>query len=107
MFAHRRIGRVRAHDFPLAGHEMAVLAEPCLLCPGAIYWGGIRRVVWGASWQDVIGRTGFAEGPDTAGCREHMERQVGVEFRSGRLRDEAVAVLEAYRRRRERQHHGE
>lgn len=34
-------------------------AEPCLMCLGAIYWSGIRRVIYRDSQQDIFAIRGF------------------------------------------------
>lgn len=45
------------HDF-LAKCTLYTSTEPCPMCAGAIYWGNVRRVVFGLSMQglyDIIG----------------------------------------------------
>lgn len=34
---------------PVTGATLYVGLEPCLMCTGVIYWGGIRRVVYACS----------------------------------------------------------
>jgi tRNA(Arg) A34 adenosine deaminase TadA len=42
----RRIDQ-RAHREALAGATLYASGEPCVMCAGAIFWSGIRRVVFG------------------------------------------------------------
>ncbi len=42
----RRIDLRQARDM-LAGATMYASGEPCVMCAGAIFWSGIRRVVFG------------------------------------------------------------
>ncbi len=43
--------------------ELVTSAQPCIQCYGNLWWSGLRRVVIGATKDDVEELTGFAEGP--------------------------------------------
>ena len=38
-------------------------AQPCAMCYGAIFWSGIKKLMYGASKKDVESICGFDEGP--------------------------------------------
>lgn len=71
-------------------------AEPCAMCMGAIPWSGIDRVVCGASDSDVR-KTGFDEGHKPFDWISAYALR-GIRVTTGVLRNEAVTVLEGYRR---------
>ena len=70
--------------------------EPCAMCAGAMYSGGINRVVYGMSELDALEITG--SGPVTedmrgVGCRSILERgQRQIDVSGPHLVDEASAV---------------
>ena len=76
--------------------EMATTSQPCIQCYGALIWSGVHKVLVGARGADVEALVGFDEGPvpqDWVGqwAARGIETQVDV------LRDEACAVLKAYK----------
>lgn len=78
--------------------ELLTTAQPCIQCLGAIWWSGIRRLVIGASREDVESACGFREGPLPAEWAASLrERRPPVEVVSGVLAEECRAVLRAYR----------
>lgn len=92
--AQQRIGR---HDLGASGlpaHELVTSAEPCVMCLGAVIWSGVRRVVCGARDEDVRA-IGFDEGPKPADWAAVLDAR-DIAVRRDVLRDEAVAVLQAY-----------
>jgi tRNA(Arg) A34 adenosine deaminase TadA len=95
MMAQKNLG---TFDLRSAGDfELVSSAEPCAMCYGALPWSGIRRLVYGATREDVQA-IGFDEGdkpPDWARALE--ARGIGVVH--ALLRAEAREALEAYRRR--------
>jgi len=81
-------------DLPI--FEMATTSQPCIQCYGALIWSGVHKVLVGARGADVEALVGFDEGPvprDWVGqwAARGIETQVDV------LRDEACAVLKAYK----------
>jgi tRNA(Arg) A34 adenosine deaminase TadA len=42
----------------LAGYTLVTSCEPCAMCSGAIYWSGVRRVVYGLSEPRLAELTG-------------------------------------------------
>jgi tRNA(Arg) A34 adenosine deaminase TadA len=78
-------------------HELFTSCEPCAMCLGATLWSGVKRVVCGATREDVEA-LGFDEGPVFTESYRYLEER-GVEFRRGVLRDDARQVLDSYRER--------
>jgi tRNA(Arg) A34 adenosine deaminase TadA len=71
-------------------------AEPCAMCAGAIFWGGVGRLVYGLSKKratEVEERKGA--GPQLSlGCRAVLSAgDRGVEIVGPALEDEAESVL--------------
>ena len=70
--------------------------EPCAMCAGAMYWGGLNRMVYGMSELDLLKITG--EDPGTAtmrgvGCRNILQSgQRDIEVIGPHLVEEASAV---------------
>ena len=76
---------------------MYASTEPCAMCAGAIYWGGIGRLVFGLSnarlYGEVLGLDASANGLRLA-CREvlvHGGRR--VEVVGPLLEDEAAEIV--------------
>jgi tRNA(adenine34) deaminase len=86
------------HGFAaVRGGTVYASGEPCAMCAAAMFWAGVGRVVYAATTQDIID----ALGPPflRLRCAEVMnagDRVVPVE--GPLLRDEAVAVLQAFAR---------
>src|SRR5690606_22649709 len=57
-----RLGQFSLHQPGGAEHELFTSCEPCAMCLGAIFWSGVRRVVWAATREDAVA-VGFDEGP--------------------------------------------
>jgi len=53
----RRSSQHYDKDF-LATCTLYTTAEPCVMCAGAIYWGNVRRVVYGITEKQLLGETG-------------------------------------------------
>ena len=73
-------------------------AEPCPMCAGAIFWGNIRRVVYGLSQEGLYALIG--EGEEDAlrlSCRDVL-RQGGksIEVQGPLLEEEASVVHEGF-----------
>lgn len=74
--------------------------EPCAMCAGAMYWGGLNRMVYGMSELDLLKITG--EDPGTAtmrgvGCRNILQSgQRDIEVIGPHLVEEASAVHIGY-----------
>jgi len=47
----------------LRGATVYASGEPCAMCSGAMFWAGIRRVVFAASQQDIIDALGGEQLP--------------------------------------------
>ncbi len=50
----------------LAGATVYASGEPCAMCAGAMFWAGIKRVVYAASTQDIIDALGAPMLPMTS-----------------------------------------
>ena len=84
-------------DF-LAGCTLYTSTEPCPMCAGAIFWGNVRRVVYGLSEQglyDIIGTD--SEEVLFLPCREVFERgRKPIEVIGPLLEDEAEQVHDGF-----------
>lgn len=61
----------------LAGSTLYASTEPCPMCSGAIYWGGITRVVFGLSQErlyQVIGEETGASEAFILHCRDVLQQ---------------------------------
>jgi tRNA(Arg) A34 adenosine deaminase TadA len=79
--------------------ELVTSSQPCLMCLGAILWSGVTRLAYGAPAVDVTAILGFDEGPLPAAWPQELLKR-GIKVEGEILRDEAVAVLELYKRKR-------
>ena len=83
-------------DAALRGSTVYASGEPCAMCAGAMFWAGIRRVVYAASaprMDAVLG--GMTLGMRCVDVLANASPAVRVD--GPLLEDEAVAVLEATR----------
>jgi len=78
------------------GYEIVSSTEPCAMCQGAIVWSGLRSLVCGATGGDAC-RIGFDEGPKPRNWVKQF-RSRGISVTRNVCREEAVAVLQAYKR---------
>jgi len=76
--------------------ELVTSSQPCLMCLGAVLWSGVTNLIYGATAVDVTSILGFDEGPLPAAWPQEMLNR-GIKVEGGRLRGEAVAVLELYK----------
>jgi tRNA(Arg) A34 adenosine deaminase TadA len=95
MMAQHRLGSFTLKASNLPAHELYTSCEPCAMCLGATLWSGVRRVVYGAAREDAS-RLNFEEGPVFPESYAYLEAR-GIEIVRNVLRDEARAVLDAYR----------
>ena len=95
MMAQQRVGSFTLNAPALPAHELYTSCEPCAMCLGATLWSGVRRVVYGAAREDAS-RLNFEEGPVFPESYHYLEAR-GIEIVRNVLRDEARAVLDAYR----------
>jgi tRNA(Arg) A34 adenosine deaminase TadA len=79
--------------------ELVTSSQPCLMCLGAILWSGVTNLIYGAAAVDVAAILGFDEGPLPADWPRELQKR-GIKVEGGRLRGEALAVLELYKRKR-------
>ncbi len=87
---HHHVGGATARSVTLYSS-----AEPCAMCMGAVPWSGLDRLVCGATDADVRD-IGFDEGDKPAGWEAAFARR-GIRVTTRVLREEAMAVLAAYR----------
>ena len=96
--AETNLMRLASHKYPpevLARCTLYTSTEPCAMCSGAIYWGGVRRVVYAYGEDSLYQLTGAdPENPTLRlPCRELFARgQRTVEVDGPTLEDEAVKV---------------
>ena len=69
------------------------------MCAGAIYWGGIRRVVYALSVESMIALAGPGADEIRLSCRDVLARGTHpVEVLGPALEDEARRVFKGYRK---------
>ena len=95
MMAQRRVGSFTLRAEGLPAHELVTSCDPCAMCLGATLWSGVHRLVCGANREDAT-RLNFEEGPVFPESYRYIEER-GVQVVRGVLREEARAVLQAYR----------
>lgn len=80
----------------LAGCTVYASGEPCPMCAGAIYWSGVRRVVYGLSIETMTALGGPSADELALQCREVLARGTHlVELLGPALEDEARRVFDA------------
>ena len=94
MLAQQRAGSYDLGGGGLPPLELVTSAEPCAMCLGAIPWSGVRRLICGATGEDVTG-IGFDEGAKPAGWQRELEAR-GIAVVQNICRAEAAAVLLRY-----------
>lgn len=83
----------------LAGCTVYASGEPCPMCAGAIYWGGIRRVVYALSVESMIALAGPGADEIRLTCRDVLARGTQpVEVLGPALEDEARKVFKGTRK---------
>ena len=94
----RMAGRLFEPDH-LAGCTMYTSCEPCAMCAGAVYWVGVRRVVYAL---DILGLDEIV-GDDPKNPTPHLRAQVvlqggkyPIELDGPAALDEARAVHDGY-----------
>ncbi|WP_370678623.1 nucleoside deaminase [Comamonas sp. GB3 AK4-5] len=78
----------------LQGATVHASGEPCAMCSGALFWAGVRRVVYAASTEDIAHSLGGPVLPVTA-AQVLGSAQPQVSVQGGLQRDAAVQVLQA------------
>jgi tRNA(Arg) A34 adenosine deaminase TadA len=100
--------KANSHDLSAQSNELSgdytlyCSAQPCIMCFGAIWWSGIRRVVCAATASDVEELTGFFEGPVPENWESLLNNRaplptVTVSWGDRVLRDAARAILKEYK----------
>ena len=80
----------------LAGCTVYASGEPCPMCAGAIYWGGIGRVVYALSVESMIALAGPGADEIRLSCRDVLGRGARrIEVNGPALEDEARRVFES------------
>jgi tRNA(Arg) A34 adenosine deaminase TadA len=79
----------------LAGCTVYASGEPCPMCAGAIYWGGVRRVVYALSVESMVALAGPGADEIRLSCRDVLDRGTRpVEVLGPALEAEARQVFE-------------
>lgn len=77
------------------GATVYASGEPCAMCAGAMFWAGIRRVVYAATTPDIEAALGGPSLPMR--CADALARaQPAVAVEGPLLREEAVTVLRRF-----------
>lgn len=88
--AQRKLGLSAMH-----GATVYASGEPCAMCSGAMFWGGIKRVVYAASQQQIAQALGGPLLPKT--CAEVLaDTSPAMQVDGPLLADEAYAVLSKF-----------
>jgi tRNA(Arg) A34 adenosine deaminase TadA len=95
MRAHARLGSYTLAGPGMPPHDLYTSCDPCAMCLGGALWAGVRRIVCGASRDDAVALR-FDEGPVFPDSYAYVARR-GIDVVHAVLRDDARAVLEAYR----------
>ena len=79
VLAHAEMNLLRraVQDFTpdvLAASTMYASAEPCAMCAGAMFWSGVRRLVFGLSGERLHQLSGFASHLRVASARDVLAR---------------------------------
>lgn len=91
-----REASIRLGRESLRGTTVFASGEPCAMCSGALYWAGVKRVVFAATQQDLADHGGGDTLAMTS--RDVLERASRPVVVDGPLcRDEAVKVLRQQR----------
>lgn len=80
--------------------ELVTSSQPCIQCFGIIWWSGLKRVIIGATNEDVERLTGFEEGPLPKSWRKILNHRPPLEpiyVVEGIMRDNACEVLDFYK----------
>lgn len=93
--AERRVRSYSLHEGRVE-HDLFTSCAPCAMCLGATLWSGVTRLVAAADREDAE-RAAFDEGPVFAESYAYLADR-GITVVRGYLREEAVAVIELYRR---------
>lgn len=94
-----RMASTTLSDEVIAKATMYVSGESCAMCSGAIYWGGINRLVYAMAETDLLTLTGnHPENPTmTLDCRVVLNSgQREIEVIGPALVEEAIAVHEGF-----------
>jgi tRNA(Arg) A34 adenosine deaminase TadA len=89
--------RLSSHSLAGSGmpvFELTTSCEPCAMCLGAVLWSGAKRLVCGATREDVS-LIGFEEGPVFPESYTYLEDR-GVEIERSVMRAKAAEVLDLY-----------
>lgn len=92
----RKASRKYEPDF-LKTCSLYTSTEPCAMCASAIFWGNVRRVVYGLSEEGLYSLTGDSEEKLLLSCREvfaHGRKE--IEVVGPILEDEASVVHEGF-----------
>lgn len=79
----------------LSAYTMYTSAEPCCMCTGAAFWGGLGRIVFGVSAKRLAAVRGDGGPPMLdLSCRDVIARgQRAIDVAGPLLEDEAAAIF--------------
>ena len=106
LIGHAETNLVRLAVTTLSSEQIATATlysscEPCAMCAGAMYWGGINRLVYGMSESDLLP---FADGEQSenatmtgVGCRAVLASgKRSIEVSGLHLADEAILIHDGF-----------
>jgi tRNA(Arg) A34 adenosine deaminase TadA len=92
-----RLASQRYEFDELAGCTLYTSTEPCSMCSGSIFWGGVGRVVYALSEDGLYGVTGDSPHKLPVGCREVLAHGARpIEVLGPAIEDEARVVHQGF-----------
>lgn len=82
-------------EAPIEQYILASSAQPCAMCFGALPWTNVKRLLFGATKEDVEQIAQFDEGPLHPSWENELENR-GIQVSGGILRIEACNALQTY-----------
>ena len=81
----------------LAGCTLYTSTEPCPMCSGSIFWGGVGRIVYALSEEGLYAMTGDSPHKLPVGCREILAHGARtIEVLGPALEEEAIEVHKGF-----------
>lgn len=91
-----RVASERFDAATLAGATLYASAEPCAMCAGAVFWSGVRRLVYALGSERNYALLPPSNDELRLGCREVLARgKRRVDVDGPALEDEAASVFTA------------
>lgn len=93
--AQKMLGTYDLGGAGMPAYQFVVNWRPCAMCFGATLWAGVRSLVIAGSGPELEQITGFDEGPVHPDWENELAKR-GIALTNNVLRDEAIAVYQAF-----------